>query len=76
MMDIENLFELAELGGQLKACHDIFSVLQADGMSDEERVQKLQDYHSETADNFKKKRLAYEMDKANSAGNKPLQNPR
>lgn len=57
----EHSMELLILGGQLKACHDIFEILQADDLTDAERTMKLAKYQSDLSEQFKRRKAMYEL---------------
>lgn len=60
-MDLNEFFDMAESGGQIKACHDIFEILQAEGLSPEERTIKLSQYQDEVLKKFTKLQLKFKM---------------
>lgn len=61
-MDLNQFFDMAESGGQIKACHDIFSILQEEeGLSPEERTIKLSQYQDEVVKKFTKLQLKFKM---------------
>ena len=60
-MDLNQFFDMAESGGQIKACHDIFMILQAEGLSPEERTIKLSQYQDEVLKKFTKLQLKFKM---------------
>ena len=60
-MDLNEFFDMAESGGQIKACHDIFEILQEEGLSPEERTIKLSQYQDEVLKKFTKLQLKFKM---------------
>lgn len=60
-MTLDEFFEMAQLGGQIKACHDIFEILQNDKMTPEEQSMALGTYQVETLEEFKKAQLKFKM---------------
>lgn len=55
---LDEFFELAKLGGQIKAVHDIFDILNADG---DDTSEKLQEYQKNVVEDFKKAQLRFKM---------------
>lgn len=62
-MNLNQFFDMAESGGQIKACHDIFMILQEKGLSSEERTAKLSQYQDEVVQKFTKLQLKFKMAK-------------
>lgn len=60
-MDLNEFFDMAESGGQIKACHDIFMILQEENLSPEERTIKLSQYQDEILKKFTKLQLKFKM---------------
>lgn len=57
---LDEFFNMAASGGQLKACHDIFKILQSDA-TPAEISQKLSDYQSSVLKEFKSAQLRFKM---------------
>lgn len=55
---LDEFFNMAQLGGQIKAVHDIFDILNEGGDNTSE---KLQEYQKNVVDNFKKAQLRFKM---------------
>ncbi len=62
-MSLDEFFEMAKLGGQIQACHDIFKILQLKDITPDEITDKLALYHNEVFDKFKKSQLKFKMAK-------------
>lgn len=60
-MDLNEFFDMAESGGQIKACYNIFEILQEEGLSPEERTIKLSQYQDEVLKKFTKLQLKFKM---------------
>lgn len=60
-MTLDEFFEMAQLGGQIKACHDIFEILQNDTMTPEEKSTALGEYQAGALEAFKKAQLKFKM---------------
>lgn len=60
-MTLDDFFNMAQLGGQIKACHDIFKILQNDDISPEEKSMTLGLYQSDVVKDFKKAQLKFKM---------------
>lgn len=60
-MTLDEFFELAQLGGQIKACHDIFEVLQDSNLTPEEITYKLAKYQESVVNDFKRSQLKFKM---------------
>lgn len=60
-MTLDEFFDMAQLGGQIKACHDIFEILQNDSMTPEQKSLALGQYQTETVEKFKKAQLKFKM---------------
>lgn len=60
-MTLDEFFDMAQLGGQIKACHDIFEILQNDKMTPEEKSATLGEYQANTLEAFKKAQLKFKM---------------
>ncbi len=60
-MTLDEFFDMAQLGGQIKACHDIFEILQNDSMTPEQQSLALGKYQAEVFENFKKSQLKFKM---------------
>lgn len=60
-MDLNEFFDMAESGGQIKACHYIFMILQEEDLSPEERAIKLSKYQDEVLKKFTKLQLKFKM---------------
>ena len=56
-IDIETFYEIAKLGGQVQACHDIFKILEDPDSSPE--LLKL--YFNDVSERFKKLSLKFRM---------------
>ena len=56
---LDEFFDMAQLGGQIKACYDIFEVLNDDTLSPEQIAQKLQDYQQDVLKQFQKAQLRF-----------------
>ena len=56
---LDEFFDMAQLGGQIKACHDIFEILRTE---DETTVSdKLSEYQSDIFKKFKRAQLKFKM---------------
>lgn len=60
-MTLDEFFELAQLGGQIKACHDIFEIMKKDELSTDEITNQLAAYQAETFKNFQHAQLKFKM---------------
>lgn len=60
-MTLDEFFNMAQLGGQLKACHDIFEIMSKDELSTDEITNQLAAYQSETFKNFQHAQLKFKM---------------
>lgn len=60
-MTLDEFFDLAQLGGQIKACHDIFEILQNDDMGADEKAMRLGEYQKDCVEQFKKAQLKFHM---------------
>jgi len=60
-MTLDEFFELAQLGGQIKACHDIFEVLQDGKLTPEEITKKLEEYQKSVFKDFQHSQLKFKM---------------
>jgi len=60
-MNLDEFFEMAKLGGQIQACHDIFEILQLKDITPEQITNKLALYQKGVVDKFKKSQLKFKM---------------
>lgn len=60
-MTLDEFFELAQLGGQIKACHDIFEILGDKDLSWEEMTDKLEKYQKSVFKDFQHSQLKFKM---------------
>jgi len=58
---LDEFFDMASLGGQIKACHDIFAILQEEGTTAEAIVNRLSSYQDDILEEFKKAQLKFKM---------------
>ncbi len=56
-IDIETFYEIAKLGGQVQACHDIFKILE----DPDSAPDLLKVYFDDVSERFKKLSLKYKM---------------
>lgn len=56
---LDEFFELAMLGGQIKACHDIYHLLTDDALDPDTISIKLLEYQQETFKEFQKMQLRF-----------------
>ena len=56
---LDEFFEMAQLGGQIKACYDIFLILNDDDLGPEEITKSLQKYQQDTFVKFQKAQLRF-----------------
>ena len=56
---LDEFFELAQLGGQLQASHDIFHIINDNDLTPEETTKRLVEYHEATFAKFKKAQLRF-----------------
>lgn len=60
-MTLDEFFELAQLGGQIKACHDIFEILGDKDLKWEEITDKLEEYQKTVFKDFQHSQLKFKM---------------
>lgn len=60
-MTLDEFFNLAQLGGQIKACHDIFEILQDGNLKPEEITYKLAKYQEDVVKDFQRSQLKFKM---------------
>lgn len=60
-MTLDEFFDLAQLGGQIKACHDIFEILLNNDMGEDEKSLRLGEYQTDCVEQFKKAQLKFHM---------------
>lgn len=60
-MTLDEFFELAQLGGQIKACHDIFEILGDKDLGWEEMTDKLEKYQKTVFKEFQRSQLKFKM---------------
>lgn len=60
-MTLDEFFELAQLGGQIKACHDIFEILGDKDLKWEEMTEKLDEYQKTVFKDFQHSQLKFKM---------------
>lgn len=60
-MTLDEFFELAQLGGQIKACHDIFEILGDKDLKWEEMTDKLAEYQKTVFKKFQHSQLKFKM---------------
>jgi hypothetical protein len=57
---LDEFFEMAKLGGQIKAIHDIFEILQ-ESNTQETMGRELYEYQESVLEKFKKAQLKFKM---------------
>ena len=57
-MTLDEFFNMAQLGGQIKAIHDIFEIINEDS---DDMADKLQNYQKNVVDDFKKAQIRFKM---------------
>lgn len=60
-VNLDEFFDMAQAGGQIKACHDIFMILQTEEFSPEEKSAKLSEYQDDVLKKFTKLQLKFKM---------------
>lgn len=60
-MTLDEFFNLAQLGGQIKACHDIFEILGDKNLKWEEMTEKLESYQKTVLKDFQRAQLKFKM---------------
>lgn len=55
---LDEFFNMAKLGGQIKAVHDIFDILNEGG---DDTSEKLQEYQKNVVEDFKKAQIRFKM---------------
>ena len=60
-MTLDEFFDMAELGGRIKACYDIFEILKEENLSPTEVTEKLSKYKEDAFKKFQKAQLKFRM---------------
>lgn len=55
---LDEFFNMAQLGGQIKAIHDIFEIVNEGG---DDLSEKLQEYQKNVVEDFKKAQIRFKM---------------
>lgn len=60
-ISLDEFFEMAKLGGQIKACHDIFDIINNKDYDEKETTRQLMLYQQNSVSEFKKASLKFKM---------------
>lgn len=60
-MTLNEFFDMAELGGRIRACYDIFEILKEDNLSPAEMTEKLSEYKEDAFKKFQRAQLKFKM---------------
>ena len=60
-ISLDEFFEMAKLGGQITACHDIFEIINNKDYDEKETTRQLMLYQQNAVSEFKKASLKFKM---------------